>query len=169
MAMDLERAVRETEYTAAKVNPGTFRLDAYQRQALRTVNPAQTYADNLANFALGLAGEAGETAELIKKHLYHRAPLDKEKVRKELGDVLWYVATLAHAAGLTLSDVALGNVDKLRTRYPEGFTAAASAARVDVLPEPKPDPRTPDTEERPPCPDCGAYPWEPCNYNIPHK
>lgn len=165
-----EKMILEAEFRSAEMRPDAFRLDTYQRLAARTVNPAQTLGANRANFALGLAGEAGETAELIKKHLYHGAPLDKEKLRKELGDVLWYVAMLARNAGLTLSDVALGNVAKLRARYPDGFSVAASAARVDTLPgplpEPKPDPRVPDTQEGDACTVCGAYPWQPCRHYI---
>lgn len=153
--------ILDAEFHAARQHPEAFRLDAYQRQARRTVDPVQMPSDRLANFALGLAGEAGETAELVKKHLYHGAPLDREQLRKELGDVLWYVATLAHAAGLNLGDVALGNVEKLRKRYPEGFSVAASAARVDVVPQP--DPRVPDDDaEGERCPVCHAYPWQRC-------
>jgi NTP pyrophosphatase (non-canonical NTP hydrolase) len=72
--------------------------------------------------ALGLAGEAGEYVELIKKWAYHSNPLDPEKAAKELGDVLWYVAVAAHTIGFDLSDIAARNVAKLRERYPEGFT-----------------------------------------------
>ena len=103
-------------------------LDSYQRDANRTNATA-----DLANKGLGLCGEAGEVAELLKKHLYHGHPLDREKLRNELGDVLWYVATLASDLGIPLSDVASANVDKLRKRYPDGFSAEASAKRADVV------------------------------------
>lgn len=109
-----------------------MKLNDYQKLAARTINPEQSHRDNLGNFALGLTGEAGETGDYIKKHLYHGHDLDPEMVKKELGDVLWYVAGLATAVGLNLDDVAQGNVDKLKKRYPEGFSEAASKARVDV-------------------------------------
>jgi NTP pyrophosphatase (non-canonical NTP hydrolase) len=99
-------------------------LDSYQRDANRTNATA-----DLANKALGLCGEAGEVAELVKKHLYHGHPLDKEKLRNELGDVLWYVATMASDFGIPLSDVASANVDKLRRRYPDGFSVERSLNR----------------------------------------
>ncbi|MBC7561487.1 MAG: nucleoside triphosphate pyrophosphohydrolase family protein [Gemmatimonadaceae bacterium] len=107
-------------------------LDEYQQLAARTIG-TRTHADQLSNMALGLAGEAGETADMLKKHLFHGKPLDPDEVMKELGDVMWYVAGMATAMGMSLDDVAQRNVDKLRTRYPDGFSAEASALRRDVV------------------------------------
>ena len=85
----------------------------------------------LAINALGIAGEAGEVADLVKKHVGHGHPLDRNKLAKELGDVLWYVAALAHDIGLDLSTVAALNVVKLRRRYPDGFSTERSINRVE--------------------------------------
>ena len=68
--------------------------------------------------ALGLAGEAGEFTEIVKKHIYHGKLLNKEKAIKELGDILWYVMYSAAALGSTLEEVALANVIKLGERFP---------------------------------------------------
>lgn len=106
-------------------------LDEYQQFAARTIG-TRTPKDQLANMALGLTGEAGETADMLKKHLYHGKPLDADELIKELGDVLWYVAGMATAVGASLDDVAQRNVDKLRKRYPDGFSVEASAKRADV-------------------------------------
>lgn len=81
--------------------------------------------------ALGLAGEAGEVADLLKKHVHHHKPLDRSALVKELGDVLWYLAFLCEANGLTLEEVASANAEKLRARYPDGFTTTAANARAD--------------------------------------
>ena len=81
---------------------------------------------------LGIAGEAGEVADLLKKHLGHGHELDREKLKKELGDVLWYVTRIAQHFGMGLEDVARANVAKLRQRYPSGFSTEASKSRVDV-------------------------------------
>lgn len=97
-------------------------LDEYQRLALRTKAPHNT----LECAALGLAGESGEFADLIKKHVYHSHPLDRLKAAKEIGDVLWYCALAADVLGITLDDVAQMNVDKLAKRYPEGFSVERS-------------------------------------------
>jgi NTP pyrophosphatase (non-canonical NTP hydrolase) len=107
-------------------------LDEYQKLAARTIG-TRTHADQLSNMALGLAGEAGETADMLKKHLFHGKPLDHDEVVKELGDVMWYVAGMATAIGISLDDVAQRNVDKLRKRYPDGFSAEASQKRADVV------------------------------------
>ncbi len=71
---------------------------------------------------VGLTGESGEIAELVKKHIFHGHPIDKEKFVKELGDVLWYLNYLTvRCADLTLLDVMRANIQKLAARYPEGF------------------------------------------------
>ena len=106
-------------------------LDDYQQLAARTLSPGQSPSDRLANAALGLTGEAGEVAEHVKKHLFHGAPLDRDAVTKELGDCLWYIAALAGVVGVSLSEVGERNIDKLRRRYPDGFSHEASRNRKD--------------------------------------
>ena len=75
----------------------------------------------LINGCLGLAGESGETLDMIKKWVFHENELDKEHLKKEIGDVMWYVAMICESAGFDLDDVMQTNVDKLKARYPEGF------------------------------------------------
>jgi NTP pyrophosphatase (non-canonical NTP hydrolase) len=81
---------------------------------------------------LGLAGEAGGLLTEYKKYLRdgesHR--LFTERVAEELGDLLWYVANVATKFGLTLSDVAVGNVEKCRDRWGEVPAAALRDRRV---------------------------------------
>lgn len=91
----------------------------YQALALRT---ARGYPDpglTRAIRALGLAGEAGEVVELVKKEVGHDHAPDPDRIAKELGDVLWYLAGLAEAYGLSLAEIAERNVAKLAARYPE--------------------------------------------------
>lgn len=103
----------------------------YQRLAMRTSNQSLARNEHLANGALGLAGEAGEACDLIKKFLFQGHELNRERVIKELGDVLWYVAETANALDVSLDDVAWGNILKLEARYPEGFDADKSVHRKD--------------------------------------
>lgn len=106
-------------------------LDEYQRAAMRTTIHGRGAAgpQALAWNALGVAGEAGEVADLIKKHVGHGHALDRAKLTRELGDVLWYVAALAHDIGVDLSEVAAVNVEKLKARYPDGWDPARSQNR----------------------------------------
>src|SRR5581483_6897841 len=79
----------------------------YQSLALRTLNPKLTYEQRLGNGAMGIAGEAGEIVDQIKKFLYHgqSKPLDVEKLKGELGDLLWYVSLLLTQLDLTFEEV----------------------------------------------------------------
>jgi len=108
-------------------------FESYDADVRRTMNGGATALVPMASFAMGLAGEAGEVVDLLKKHLGHGHDLDADKLTKELGDVLWYVSAIAQSAGLELGDIARANVEKLRKRYPDGFSVEASRNR-------KPDP-----------------------------
>ena len=104
-------------------------LNTYQELALRTAGNHGDFERTLIYTALGLNGEAGETAEMIKKAFFHGHELDLDALKKELGDVLWYAAVMADALGLTLAEVAQHNVDKLARRYPQGFSEDRSRNR----------------------------------------
>ena len=83
-------------------------------------------------WTLGLTGEAGEFADMMKKHHGHGHDLDEKKAAKELGDVLWYLSVLADSIGYKLSDIASMNVAKLRERYPNGFSIEESKDKRDI-------------------------------------
>jgi NTP pyrophosphatase (non-canonical NTP hydrolase) len=106
-------------------------FDDYQSAATRTTNPALSTEQRLLDAAAGLAEEAGEVLGLVRKHLFQEHPLDRERLAKELGDTLWCLTITAATAGLSLDEVARANVEKLRRRYPDGFTGAASRERRD--------------------------------------
>lgn len=104
-------------------------LNEYQVEAVRTANPADDFIRSVTVLALGVAGEAGEVADHVKKFAGHGHPLDHERLLKELGDVPWYVAVLARQLGCDLDAVAQANVAKLRARYPDGFSSERSINR----------------------------------------
>ena len=91
----------------------------YEQKATRTINPSLDEKARLIDAAAGLAEEAGEALSLVRKHLYQGRELDREKLEKELGDVLWCLAMTAKAAGLSLEKVAAANIRKLEERHPE--------------------------------------------------
>lgn len=105
-------------------------LNEYQKDAQRTSN-TNTLTCKIENGLFGLAGEVGELCDLWKKHRYQRHDFDREHMQKELGDVLWYVAELACGLDCTLEDIARMNIDKLKARYPDGFTAERSMHRAE--------------------------------------
>lgn len=92
-------------------------FNEYQEKARETaIYPSE---QGLIYTALGLCGEAGEVAEKVKKMIRDEIQLDAKyrgKLARELGDVLWYVANLAHEIDVTLDTVALANLSKLTSR-----------------------------------------------------
>jgi NTP pyrophosphatase (non-canonical NTP hydrolase) len=106
-------------------------FDEYQRAAARTMNLRLSDTERLVDAAAGLAEEAGEVLGLVRKHAYMGHPLDRERVTRELGDALWCLAAVATSVGATLDDVAGANLEKLRRRYPDGYSDEASRARRD--------------------------------------
>ena len=125
--MNLDDYQLEAQRTAPR------ELSAYPRavrEALEAGGPRELLdVFDVLIWGQGLAGEAGEVCDLLLKKVHgHGRAYDPEALLKELGDVLCYLANLASAHGFTLSEVAQANVDKLRARYPEGFTVAAANA-----------------------------------------
>ena len=101
----------------------------YQRQAMETLNPRLNRKDILINGVMGLCGESGEAIDIVKKHLHQGHPLDKEALAKELGDIAWYLAETAYALDMPLETILRDNLDKLKNRYPDGFSEARSLHR----------------------------------------
>lgn len=73
------------------------------------------------NACLGLSGEVGEFNDMIKKWIFHEKQLDIDHAKKEAGDICWYLAMLCESFGWSLDEIMQMNVDKLKSRYPEGF------------------------------------------------
>ena len=103
----------------------------YQTLAMKTLNPALSKKDVLINSVMGLCGESGEAIDIVKKHLAQGHELNKEALIKELGDVAWYLAEAAFALDVDLETVLEGNINKLKARYPDGFSEERSINRKD--------------------------------------
>lgn len=104
-------------------------LETYRRDVMRTVRPELAERERLLLGALGLAGEAGEVADSLKKMLFHGHPLDVSAVCDELGDVMWYVTFLCDTLDFTLEEVMAANVEKRARRYPAGWDPERSINR----------------------------------------
>jgi NTP pyrophosphatase (non-canonical NTP hydrolase) len=101
----------------------------YRDLILYTKNKELSRKDQFSSATIGLCGEAGEVADLLKKHLFHGHTLDRDKLVKELGDVRYYLEWLCDLADVPMSEVERINTDKLLSRYPNGFSSEASINR----------------------------------------
>jgi NTP pyrophosphatase (non-canonical NTP hydrolase) len=104
-------------------------LQEYGEEVQRTAASYQFYQEAIAVFGLGLTGEAGEVADLIKKHIGHGHPMAVAAITKELGDVIWYWMALCQLLKIDPEEVLQANVKKLRARYPDGFSVERSKNR----------------------------------------
>lgn len=103
-------------------------INEYQMLAQRTANTSRA-ADKLENACLGLAGETGEVCDVLKKYLFQGHELDRAHMIEEAGDIAWYLAELAAGLGVSLEDILIQNIAKLRRRYPQGFDPERSMHR----------------------------------------
>ena len=93
--------------------------------------------DKQLHAAIGIAGEAGEILDTIKKHWVYGAPLDHENILEECGDILFYVQALLEHTGLTMEQAIDHNIEKLNKRYPDGYADERALDRLDKPEESK--------------------------------
>lgn len=92
----------------------------YQREVRKTFKKHRALTATeaaLLDWTLGLPGEVGEVCELVKHHIFHNEPMDKMKIAKELGDVLWYVTAVCSQLDIPIDSTLALNINKLRHRY----------------------------------------------------
>jgi NTP pyrophosphatase (non-canonical NTP hydrolase) len=134
---EAERLIRglqnAVEQAKGVKNPMTN--EEYRIEIERTMNPELTEKEKLSMLALGLAGEAGEVVDSIKKIYYHGHPMKRKDLVKELGDFEWYSQHIKKHFGIADSEIYEANIAKLQKRYKEGFSEKASLERVDTLPD----------------------------------
>jgi len=105
-------------------------VNEYQTLAMTTLNRSLSKRDVLINSVMGLCGESGEAIDIVKKWMAHGHELDKAHLAKELGDIAWYLAEAATALDMDLEDILQANIEKLRKRYPDGFSCERSRTRL---------------------------------------
>jgi NTP pyrophosphatase (non-canonical NTP hydrolase) len=103
-------------------------LDQYQDEVVRT-RATTDHNETIKMALIGLQDELGEIAGPLKKYLWHGHSLAGEHLLDEMGDVLWYLTTLCNEFNISLEDVLQNNVEKLRRRYPDGFSSERSINR----------------------------------------
>ena len=101
----------------------------YQKLAMRTCSiPYDDKNGRLHHAVFGLASEAGEVSGIMQK-VFQGHEFDKEHMKKELGDCLWMIAEACDALDISMTEVAITNIIKLKTRFPEGFSEERSLNR----------------------------------------
>lgn len=100
----------------------------YQKLAARTINKTMNFTQLAAHALHGMVGEVGELHSLYQK-VYQGHAFDMDHAKKELGDLVWFVAEYCTAMGWDLDDVMCLNIDKLKARFPEGFDPDRSLHR----------------------------------------
>ncbi len=95
-------------------------FSTYQKDAKKTAVFPDALDGRFYYPAIGLAGEVGEVLNKIKKVARDRTQVNKEDLKAELGDVLWYLSQLAEELGISMEDVAAYNLEKLRDRAARG-------------------------------------------------
>ena len=86
---------------------------------------------NLWHLATGVAGEAGELLDAVKKAAIYNKPLDRENAIEELGDIEFYLGGVRAALNISRDDVLQANINKLQKRYAKGYSDEAAQARAD--------------------------------------
>jgi len=107
-------------------------FEEYQKAAARTINAQLTWHDVRQHALSGMVSELGEVHGIYQKG-YQGHPISAEHIKKEIGDLLWFISEFCTSQRWSLDEVAQMNIDKLLERYPaeEGFTANRSLHRKD--------------------------------------
>ena len=111
-------------------NCAVVTLADYQHLAARTINTELSKTDQGKHALFGMCGEIGELQSLYQKQ-YQGHPFDEQHAKKELGDLLWFIAEYCTAHDWTLEEIATMNIEKLKARYLEGFKAEQSLHRAE--------------------------------------
>lgn len=111
--MKLEEYIKES----ARTDHPTFHLDKVRNQTVHGI--------------MGLATEAGECLDALKKSMFYGTDFDLVNLKEEVGDVMWYVAQICRSEGWDLEEVMQENIDKLKLRYPHNWNQQDAIKRAD--------------------------------------
>lgn len=105
-------------------------INMYQTLAARTMNPELTRVETINHALHGLSAEVGEIHSIYQKS-YQGHEVDENDLKAELGDLLWFCAEYCTARGWDMEQIANMNIEKLRKRFPKGFSAERSLHREE--------------------------------------
>jgi NTP pyrophosphatase (non-canonical NTP hydrolase) len=107
-----------------------MQIDDYAKQAMRTRGSYDSIDEQLKCAVFGITGEAGEVADAVKKMFYQGHDYDESALVHELGDLCWYIALMADAMDVSLTEIFASNITKLMLRYPDGYSDELSIKRT---------------------------------------
>lgn len=111
------------------VNFNNLTFCDYQEQSYKNIKPHKDWRDMICDYSIGLCEEVGEVMNHIKHLFWSKENIDKDKLKKEFGDVLWYLSALVTEFECDLGEVAKLNIEKLNARYKNGFSFESSQNR----------------------------------------
>lgn len=103
----------------------------FQTHVIRLFVKPTDSIGRMVHASMGIAGEAGEVVDAVKKTWIYGKPLDTENILEECGDLLFYIQALLTENGFTMDDAIAHNIAKLAKRYPQGYTDQAAITRAD--------------------------------------
>ena len=131
MTIDLNKYVEFVDTTTSK--PSKQYIDFQDR--LQELEIQGFHTERLLTAAVGMSAEAGEFTEIVKKIIFQGKPVNQENLfhlKRELGDIMWYVSQACIGLDISLEEVIQMNFEKLSARYPEGaFTIERSENREE--------------------------------------
>jgi NTP pyrophosphatase (non-canonical NTP hydrolase) len=122
----MEKLVKQLEREKLKM-----KMNQYQDLTSRTAPFYDDVVEEIVDWTLGIAGEAGEIVEHVKKAKNHKHPWEHQKLAYELGDLMFYIARLSNVIGYSLDEISLMNIEKRYRRYPNGFNSKDSIERKE--------------------------------------
>ena len=130
MTIDLDKYI---EFAGAVTSPSTRDTTEFVNRILELKDQGADI-QRLLTAAFGMSAEAGEFTEIVKKITFQGKPYNEDNIfhmKRELGDILWYIAQACIALDISFEEIAQMNFDKLTARYPEGtFSIERSEKRV---------------------------------------
>jgi NTP pyrophosphatase (non-canonical NTP hydrolase) len=106
-----------------------MKFEEYREQVQRTCPSLGSPREDTIHMVLGIQTEAAELSDIVKKNLAYQKPIDWANFKEELGDLMWYIANLMNIHGLDSEDIFTRNIEKLKVRYPNGFTTDQAISR----------------------------------------
>ena len=134
--MDSKEVIAHRDFVDSVTSEATVNSDAFVNHLIKFQDGDPTWIEiqRLLTGSIGISSEGGELLDLVKKILFQGkepTPELREKIKLELGDVMWYVQQVLIWGNWSLNEVLAENTKKLSGRYPEGFSVDKSENRED--------------------------------------